>query len=95
MAVADVAMAYENPYGSVSDGYAPGQYSPPSWMNQYAADRFWHVILEVPDLTAMRSVLDLARTRNAGHVYVTNYADPPAYARLPVYFSEEISALTR
>jgi len=41
----------------------------------------------------MRKVLDLARTRNAGHVYVTNYADPPAYARIPTYFSDEIAAL--
>jgi hypothetical protein len=28
-------------------------------------------------------------------VYVTNYADPPAYARLPTYFTDEIAALRR
>jgi hypothetical protein len=95
MAVADVVMSYENPYGSSGNGYASGQYSSPSWMGKYAADRFWHVILEVPDASAMRNVLDLARSRNAGHVYVTNYADPPAYARLPSYFEEEVAALGR
>jgi hypothetical protein len=95
MALADVAMSFENPYGSISDGYGPGQYSAPAWMGKYPADRFWHVILEVADATAMRSVLDLARTRNVGHVYVTNYADPPAYARLPSFFADEIAAVGR
>jgi len=93
MALADIAMSFENPYGSASDGYGPGQYSAPAWMSKYSADRFWHVILEVADATAMRSVLDLVRSRNAGHVYVTNYADPPAYARLPTYFTDEVVAL--
>jgi hypothetical protein len=95
MALSDVAMSYENPYGSTSDGYGPGQYSAPAWMGKYPADRFWHVILEVADAAAMRSVLDLARTRNVGHVYVTNYADPPAYARLPSFFADEIAAVGR
>lgn len=95
MALADIVMCYENPYGSTGDGYAPGKYSAPSWMTKYAPQRFWHVILEVVDKAAMQSVLDLARTRNAGHVYVTNYADPPAYARLPTYFADEIAAVTR
>jgi hypothetical protein len=95
MALADVAMSYENPYGSSSDGYAPNEYSAPSWMSKYAAQRFWHVVLEVGDKTTMQSVIELARTRNAGHVYVTNYADPPAYARLPTYFADEITAVTR
>jgi hypothetical protein len=93
MALADIAMSYENPYGSASDGYAPGTFSAPSWMNKYAAERFWHVILEVADQAAMQSVLGLARARNVGHVYVTNHADPPAYARLPTYFADEIAAV--
>jgi hypothetical protein len=95
MALADVAMSYENPYGSAGDGYAPGQYSAPAWMAKYPAERFWHVILEVADAAAMRNVLDLARARNVGHVYVTNYADPPAYARIPTYFTDEIAAVGR
>ncbi|HMA91740.1 MAG TPA: spherulation-specific family 4 protein, partial [Polyangiaceae bacterium] len=95
MELADVAMSYENPYGSTSDGYAPGEYSAPAWMNKYPAERFWHVILEVSDAAAMANVVALARSRNVGHVYVSNYADPPAYARLPTYFAEEVSELSR
>jgi hypothetical protein len=92
MAVADIAMTYENPYASAV-GYAPGVYSAPAWMAGYAAERFWHVILEVADLAAMKKVLDLARSRNVGHVFITNYPDPPAYARLPTYFADEVAAV--
>ncbi len=93
MALADIAMSYENPYASTSDGYAPGAFSAPAWSRRYGPERFWHVILEVSDKTSMKNTLDLARTRNVGHVYVTNYADPPAYARLPTYFDDEAAAL--
>jgi hypothetical protein len=63
-------------------------------MNKYAADRFWHVILEVPDGAAMRNVLELARTRTpATSTSPTTPIRPRT--RLPTYFGDEIAALAR
>lgn len=92
MTHADLVMSYESPYASPINGYAPGVYSPPDWMASYPPERFWHAIREI-EVDRLPEVMQLARERGAGHILVTNYPDPPAYSRLPVYFDQEIAAI--
>jgi hypothetical protein len=68
-------------------GYAAYQtgYVDYPWVYKYPADRFWHMILGVPQ-AQMSGALALARSRNAGWVYIS---DSPfnAYNQLPVYWT--------
>ncbi|MFD7639017.1 spherulation-specific family 4 protein, partial [Streptomyces sp. NPDC059873] len=46
-------------------------HQPQAWENRASPDKVWHLVYDVPDENRMRGVMDLARQRNAGHVYVT------------------------
>lgn len=48
----------------------------PEWTKKYPAERFIHVVHSVPGPQAARDVLDLARERNAGYVFLTDVEDP-------------------
>ncbi len=48
----------------------------PAWTKKYSADRFIHVVHSVPGPEAARTVLELARERNAGYVFITDVEDP-------------------
>ncbi len=68
-------------------GYAPYQtgYIDYPWTHKYPADRFWHMILGVPQ-AQMASALSLASSRNAGWVYISDSATN-AYNQVPVYWT--------
>ena len=57
-------------------------WSPASWMADYPADRFWHLIYGADD-TDVSSLVSLSRERNAAHVYVTDDSMPNPWDRLP------------
>ena len=48
----------------------------PAWTKKYAAERFIHVVHSVPGPQAAQRVLNLARERNAGYVFITDVEDP-------------------
>jgi hypothetical protein len=48
----------------------------PAWTKKYAPRRFIHVVHSVPDPAAARQVLNLARERNAGYVFLTDVKNP-------------------
>jgi hypothetical protein len=44
----------------------------PEWERTGAAERFWHLIYDVPDAARMARAVELSKERNAGYVYVTD-----------------------
>ena len=86
MALGDVVAVYQ---GTFADYLA---LRPPAWTHEYAASRFAHVIYDTPSSELLRA-LQLAQTRNAGYVYVTDGTGSNPYGSLPSYWSLEGSAL--
>jgi len=90
MKFADLVTVYEYYYSRY-----PSQKFP-AWIYDYPADRFAHVIFNVPNSTAaLETTLALARQRNAGYVFVTNLRNPRQYRALPGFWSAHLSALCR
>jgi hypothetical protein len=62
-------------------------------------EKFWHLIHDVPNETAMREAISLSKRRNAGYVYVTNDATTfdgagnytgQAWDTIPPYWDKEL-----
>ena len=88
MEIGDIIETYEWYY----DRY-PGQEFP-DWVYRYPADRFAHVIRNVPNSDqALRISLALAQDRNAGYIYVTDQTDPLDYKQLPSFWDAKVSAV--
>ena len=87
MEIADIIEVYEYYY----DRY-PGQQFP-DWIYRYPADRFAHVVRDVPSSDeALRVSLALAQDRNAGYVYMTDQTDPLEYKQLPSFWDAKVAA---
>ncbi|HXY48832.1 MAG TPA: spherulation-specific family 4 protein [Terriglobales bacterium] len=90
MSITNILMNWENSGGF--SAYQTGYVDYP-WVHQYPADRFWHVVLGVPQ-SQMQSAINLAQSRNAGWVYISDSPDN-AYNQVPVYWSAEAAAITQ
>jgi hypothetical protein len=64
--VADTIVTFEGTY----DQYL--NWTAPEWERAVAAERFWHLIYDVPDVERMGRAVALSKERNAGYVYVTD-----------------------
>ena len=64
-------------------------FQPATWMPGRSADRFAHLISEVPG-EALEATLGRARTLGAGWVYVTDDALPNPWDQVPSYFDREV-----
>jgi hypothetical protein len=64
-------------------------FQPAAWMPGQSADRFAHLISEVPG-EALEATLGRARTLGAGWVYVTDDALPNPWDQVPSYFDREV-----
>jgi len=87
LATVDGLMTFEN------DAANYPAYAPDGWVTNHLARQFCHVIYAVTNATAMTNVVNLAASRNAGWVFVTdenNNAGNP-YDRLPVYWTNEVN----
>jgi len=81
MSTADIVLVAENKW----DLYlAP--YVPPAWVFKYPASRFWHIVWGVPQSDVWR-VINVANSRNAGYVFVTDAGGDNPYNKLPSYWS--------
>lgn len=69
MEFADYIETYEFDYAK----YTTQEF--PAWTKKYAAERFIHVVHSVPGPEAAQHVLQLARERNAGYVFLTDVED--------------------
>jgi hypothetical protein len=91
MSVCDILVNSESTWPTYRDRYAA-----PAWVDGYAADRFWHLVHDCPTAGEMHKALRLARTRNAGWIYVTDWTGANAYERLPAgrYWASELERAT-
>jgi len=64
--VADTLVTFEGTYNQYLNRTAP------PWERDGAAQRFWHLVYDVPDRRRMTKVVALSKERNAGYVYVTD-----------------------
>lgn len=92
LTTADVLVTFENQTGYES-------YVPDAWTQNYAAERFAHLLYNVGSESTMLSYLALAEQRNAGYVYVTNdnNSNPNSinnpWDTLPSYWDAEVNAV--
>lgn len=90
MGIADAMVVFENTYDVYRD------WEPPSWVRAYPAERFWHLVYDVPTEAAMSDVVGYARQRHAGYVYVTDHpwsATRSQWDSLPTYWKQELCRL--
>jgi len=86
LAVADVITTFE---GSERQ-YREARF--PAWTRRYPPARFAHIVYATPARDWPR-VVALARSRNAGYLFVTDASLPNPYDVLPTYFGAERRAL--
>lgn len=70
----------------------PG-YSPSLWNFNHDASSFGHLIHNVSSSAAMQQDLDLAVSRNAGMVFITDDTTPNPWDTLPAYWDEQVDAI--
>jgi len=84
--ISDVLVTFEDTYANFLS------YETPSWVNGYPGSHFLNIVLDTP-ASEMETAINLAVSRNADQVYVTdmggNGTDP--YSSLPTYFDLEVS----
>lgn len=80
-------------FESSSTEYRSG-YIPPSWLDDYPAERFAHIVYDEPSTSGMVDVLSLAIDRKAGFAYVTDddLAMDNPYDEIPGYWTSEVDA---
>jgi len=87
LATVDALMTFENHTTNYPS------YVPDGWVTNHLALDFCHVIYAVTNAAAMTNMVNLAASRNAGWIFVTdenNDAGNP-YDRLPVYWTNEVN----
>lgn len=85
MSIGDVVMVFEGTYAQYLSLQVP------SWAANYPASKFAHTIYATPSW-GLSHVFELAASRHAGHVYVTDGSGSNPYGGLPSYWSREDSA---
>jgi hypothetical protein len=86
MSVGDVVMVFEGTYAMYRDSPVP------QWVSHYQPARFAHAIYATSG-AQLDSAIGLARSRQAGYVYVTNRSGPNPYGALPSYWTREVAAI--
>ncbi|MCA9262196.1 MAG: hypothetical protein KDA60_00045 [Planctomycetales bacterium] len=82
---ADVLITFEASGVEYGDAYVP-----PSWVDDYVATRFGHIVHSQFDWSP--DLVDLAKSRNAGWLFVTNDGDDGnPYDRLASYWTHELA----
>ncbi len=84
MSIGDVVMVFEGTYAQYLSLQVPG------WAAKYPASRFAQTIYATPS-SGLAQVFELAASRRAGHVYVTDGSGSNPYGGLPSYWSREDS----
>jgi len=91
MDAADIIITFESPYNDYQTNFVQS-----SWVVNYPASRFWHIILGATTEDQMKNAIKESKSRHAGWVYVTTFA-PPAnpYDKLPEspYWPDELHAI--
>ena len=68
-------------------------FTPTAWTQKYPPYQFAHLLYGIATATAMQTNLNLALTRNAGYIYITDDILDNPWDTLPTYWTQEISAI--
>jgi hypothetical protein len=79
MGACDILLNSESTWRTYRDAYVGNA----SWVANYPASRFWHVVHGCPTEAEMRMAMRLAQTRHAGWIYVTDGTGANPYQSLP------------
>ncbi len=88
----DIIITFE---GTYNDYLNPtGDYVTRQWQLDADPNKFWHLIYNVPDQTALTAVMNKSKQNNAGYVYVTPDMLPNPWDTVPSsgYWSAELAA---
>jgi hypothetical protein len=87
MGITNILMNWESPgLASYRNDYVDY-----AWVHKYPPDRFWHIVYGM-SADQLQTVLDLAKKRNAGWVYLTQETGNP-YASPPQFWTAEALAV--
>ena len=88
MAASDILVTFEDTYQAYTTTYPKN----PAWVASYPDRRFWHLVLSA-DMAALSSAVSLARSRNAGWIYVTSEGPSTAYQNIETgpYWAAELA----
>ncbi|MFC4116698.1 spherulation-specific family 4 protein [Nonomuraea zeae] len=87
---ADILVTFEGSYSSYLNRQDP--YLPSAWEADYDPKRIWHLIYDVPDATALATVIATSKANNAGYVYVTDDVLANPWDKLPPYMPQQVTA---
>jgi hypothetical protein len=92
MQTADIVMNFEDTYANYTSNSYPQN---PSWFANYPPSRFWHIVLSATSVADMQDAVSLARSRNAGYVYITDQGPNTAYQQIVsgTYWQAELTAV--
>ena len=83
MSASDIIVTFENTYANYVN------WQPSGWESTQPANHFWHLITETSQAD-MSNAISLAKSRNAGWVYVTDDSGANPWDSLPSYWSSEL-----
>jgi chitodextrinase len=89
---ADVLVTFE---GTYSDYLNPtGEYVTQQWQRNADPNKFWHLVYNVPDQTALTAVMNKSKQNNAGYIYATPDTVPNPWDTVPAtsYWTAELAA---
>ncbi|WP_295449693.1 spherulation-specific family 4 protein [uncultured Thiodictyon sp.] len=86
--LADTTVVFEQSYAAYRT------WVPPSWIHDYPAAKFTHLVHTTTTSAQMASAIELSRSRNAGLVYVTHDIPTNPWDSLPIYWQTELITLT-
>ena len=85
--LADTTVVFEETY----DAYQT--WVPPSWIYNYPANKFAHLVHTTPSKLQMINAVGLSKLRNAGFVYVTDDVENNPWDSLPSYWQTELNTM--
>eukprot|EP00759_Apiculatamorpha_spiralis_P002334 PhF_6_TR10857/c0_g1_i1/m.17582 len=91
MAACDTVVLFDGPLAE----FGWWSWTPPTWSSKYAWSRFAVIVHNVPNVTAMTTVVEITRKYGVQYIYVTNDSAPYPYDTLPPYMSTMMTNLAR
>lgn len=89
---ADILVTFE---GTYSDYLNPtGDYVTQQWQLNADPNKFWNLVYNVPDQTALTAVMNKSKQNNAGYIYATPDTAPNPWDTVPAtsYWNAELAA---
>lgn len=86
LSVGDIIVTFESPLAEYAN------YQDDSYIFNYPASRFWHIVYNVP-LASLASTYAKTQTHHAGYVYITDDSGANPYDTSPSYLTAELNLM--